>query len=416
MMERNDGIRSGDGRGRAWITALALLVLATAPNPRRLAAQSADVSITKTGPAQAEGNRVGTITYLIVTTNNGPSTATNVVVRDTLPPPPDHTFISASRSPTRTGRRLTWPAITLASGASVVDTVVIRVDAGPGVVLTNVAVVSAAQADPDVTNNLSRVLTLAVDATVVGVAVTPDGVDTLRQLPRTASGYSYAFTVTNTGSVVSDYDLLAAVGGGGASFVTVDSITGTAVTRGVPPDSARLAGLAAGGSAGVLAWYRVANVAAGSLESLRMLARSAVIPAVQDSGRAFVQVVKPAIVTVKGVSPAGVQAPGAELTYTMTVANGGSEAAADVVMVDSLPAEVEFKVGSVASLLPGGMTVVVEYSTDGADWTYVPISTGCAAPAGFDRCVTHIRWTLQQPLGAVAPDNTATLEFVARIR
>jgi uncharacterized repeat protein (TIGR01451 family) len=114
--------------------------------------------------------------------------------------------------------------------------------------------------------------------------------------------------------------------------------------------------------------------------------------------------------------PAGVQLPGAELTYSVVVANGGSEQAAGVVIVDSLPADVQFKVGSVASLLPPGVTAVVEYSTDGSGWGYTPSSTACSAPAGFDGCVSHVRWTFQQPLGAVTPDNSATLEFVARIR
>jgi hypothetical protein len=53
---------------------------------------------------------------------------------------------------------------------------------------------------------------------------------------------------------------------------------------------------------------------------------------------------------------------------------------------------------------------------DGTSWSYMPVSGGCGATAGFDRCVTRIRWTFQQPFSAVAPDNTATLEFVARIR
>jgi len=75
-----------------------------------------------------------------------------------------------------------------------------------------------------------------------------------------------------------------------------------------------------------------------------------------------------------------------------------------------------FPVGSVTSMLPGGVTVVVQYSTDGTSWGYVPSSTGCSAPAGYDRCVTHVRWTLQQPLSAVAPNNSATFELVARIR
>ena len=140
------------------------------------------------------------------------------------------------------------------------------------------------------------------------------------------------------------------------------------------------------------------------------------VPTVGDTGSTFVRVVRPAILTVKSVVPAGVQLPGAELTYSVVVANGGSEQAAGVVIVDSLPADVEFKVGSGTSLLPVGLTVVVEYSTDGTGWGYTPSSTACSAPAGFDGCVSHVRWTFQQPLGAVAPNNSATFEFVARIR
>lgn len=390
----------------AWAGVLAGLLV-----PGLLAAQSADVSVVKTGPSQIQAG--GTITYLIVTTNNGPSTATNVVVSDTLPPASDFQFVSASRGASRSARRLTWPAITLTAGQSVVDTVIITERAGLGAVLTNIAAVSGTQADPNPANNVSQVQTLVVDATVIGVAVAPDGADTTRRLPSNGTAYAYVFTVSNTGTVGSDFHLLGAVGGG---VLVLDSITGPGVTRGALPDSARLSGLAAGASAGVSAWYRVGNVAAGLLDSLVLRARSVPVSAVGDSGWSHVRTVRPALMTVKSVAPAGPQVPGAELTYSMVVANGGSEAATAVVLVDSLPAEVAFKLASVVTIVPAGGTALVEYSTDGSSWGYVPTTAGCGAPAGYDGCVTHIRWTLQQPLGAVAPDNSATFEFVARVR
>jgi len=643
------------------------LLIGAAAVPASVRAQ-ADVSVTKLGPAQAQGDRVGVINYLIVTTNNGPAQAVDVVVTDSLPAASDIRFLSASRGASRTGRLLTWPAITLTSGQSIVDTVSVRVDGRPGGTLVNVARATASSADPDTTDNRSEVQTLitagpvsdlavsksgpatamlgdtvryvvttrnlgtedaagvvvrdtlpagiqfvrasrtgsaaggvvtwpatalpngaALVDTVVGVAaapgaqtdvaaatttstdpysannngsnaaarvttavyasadvsvtktdgrtqvgqgevfpytivvsntgpdavtgvsltdafpagftgvtwtcaaaggavcgaasgsgdiagvtvdlpaggtatftatgtasgtgtlvntatvtspawlidpvpgndsatdgdteivvlsvvVTPDGLDTLRHLPSNGTGYVYAFTVTNTSAAAWAFDLFAYPAAGGGSFVTVDSVTGAGVSGGAVPDSARIASLGAGASAGVSVWYAVADVPAGSLDTLRLLAYPAAVPAVADSGFAVVQVVRPAIVTAKSVNPSGIQAPGTELTYTVTVTNTGSEAAEAVVTVDSLPAEVEFRVGSVSTTLPAGVGETIEYSTDGVDWSYLPASGACGAPAGFDGCVTRIRWTLTDPLSAVAPDNTGSLQLVARIR
>jgi len=119
----------------------------------------------------------------------------------------------------------------------------------------------------------------------------------------------------------------------------------------------------------------------------------------------------------KAVAPPGAQPPGTDLTYTVTITNGGSANAVTVVVVDTLPAQVDFQVGSVVSNLPPGISVVVEYSNDGGStWTYVPASGACLAPAGYDRCVNRVRWRLLNDLSSTPPDNTGTLEFVARIR
>jgi uncharacterized repeat protein (TIGR01451 family) len=123
------------------------------------------------------------------------------------------------------------------------------------------------------------------------------------------------------------------------------------------------------------------------------------------------------VAMTKSVSPTGTVTPGTELTYTVTITSQGNTDAVNVVVVDSLAAEVEFKLGSAVTNLPAGIGVSIEYSADaGSSWTYTPVSGGCGAAAGYDACVTHIRWTLQDDFPADPPDNTGSVGFVARIR
>lgn len=124
-----------------------------------------------------------------------------------------------------------------------------------------------------------------------------------------------------------------------------------------------------------------------------------------------------AMTIAKSVNPPGSPTPGTALTYTLAISNVGTASAVSVVVADTLPQQVDFQVGSAASNLPPGLGTVVEYSNDGgASWTYVPVSGGCAAPAGYDRCVRNIRWLLQNDLTSTPPENSGTLKFVVRIR
>ena len=126
---------------------------------------------------------------------------------------------------------------------------------------------------------------------------------------------------------------------------------------------------------------------------------------------------KPNLALNNSVAPPGTSPPSTDLTYTLLVTNNGGDNATTVVVVDTLAPTVQFKIGSVSNTLPAGVTVVVAYSNDaGVTWTYVPASGACSAPANYDRCVNRLRWTFQNPLSATAPNNTATLRFVAQIR
>ncbi len=156
---------------------------------------------------------------------------------------------------------------------------------------------------------------------------------------------------------------------------------------------------------------------AGTADSLYLRARATTDTTTSDTGFADVLVVRPNITISKLVNPNGTQPPGTDLTYTGTMTNAGTEAAVGASSVSSIAPETEFKVGSVVTSFPAGITVTVEYSDDdGSSWTYTPADQACSAPAGYDGCVTNIRWALQDPLPSSAPDNVGTMEYVARIK
>jgi uncharacterized repeat protein (TIGR01451 family) len=136
----------------------------------------------------------------------------------------------------------------------------------------------------------------------------------------------------------------------------------------------------------------------------------------------------PNILLVKSVSPTGILTPGTDLTYTIVYTNSGGLPATGFTLTDPNPQNaivlervlrnVDFKVGSQTSA-PGttGLTVTFEFSNDGGvTWTYVPVSAGGGAPAGYDRNVTNLRWRFTGSLSNVSPNNTGSVAFLVRIR
>jgi fimbrial isopeptide formation D2 family protein len=115
------------------------------------------------------------------------------------------------------------------------------------------------------------------------------------------------------------------------------------------------------------------------------------------------------------------QLSGTNLTYKITFTNSGGRAAQSFVLTDPDPAttlkisdNTDFKVGSVTTALGGLTSVTVTYSNNGgATFAYAPVSGGGGAPAGYDRNVTHIRWTFTGTLAAAASGNVS---FIVRIR
>jgi uncharacterized repeat protein (TIGR01451 family) len=248
------------------------------------------------------------------------------------------------------------------------------------------------------------------------VAIAP-ATASLTSLPTNTGTSTVSFTLQNIGAVSETYDLLTAKKPGTA--LTVVSITGPIVTQGANPDSARSGAVPSTGATTttVTVTYKVGNVAAGTIDTLKLTGRAVDNPARTSTGVLIVTVVRPVLAIGKAVSPTGSQLPGTDLTFTSTLTNTGSASASSVVIADSIPSWVQYKLATASATLPAGVTAAIEYSSDGGTtWTYTPASGACSAPVGFDRCVNRIRWRLLAALSSIAPNNQGTLQFVSRIR
>ncbi len=122
----------------------------------------------------------------------------------------------------------------------------------------------------------------------------------------------------------------------------------------------------------------------------------------------------------KSVSPTGAAQtiPGADLVYTIAFTNTGTGGASSLVITDPIPTNTDYKVGAnTSSLGTTGLSLVVAYSNNaGVSYLYSPASGGGGAPAGYDRAVTHIRWTFTGTLSQTSPNNSGSIGFTAHIR
>ena len=150
----------------------------------------ADLAVTKAGPGSV--NAANNIVYTITVTNQGPSTATSMVITDTLPA--GVTFLSATGGgTTNASGNVFWSAITnFVNGASTNFTLIVKAPA-TGIV-TNTAVVGSPVSDPTPGNNTSTPVITTVTPQA-DLAVTKAGPASVNA----ANNITYTITVTNQG-------------------------------------------------------------------------------------------------------------------------------------------------------------------------------------------------------------------------
>ncbi len=131
------------------------LVPAPPPPPVLPVAPTADLALTMTGPAQSAVDRA--VTFDVSVRNNGPNTATGVVVTDSLPSGMQAVSANVGQVACATSPSIRCSVGTLASGGTATLTIV-ATTLEPGV-HTHTATVSGNEADPAAANNSASATT-----------------------------------------------------------------------------------------------------------------------------------------------------------------------------------------------------------------------------------------------------------------
>lgn len=249
----------------------------------------------------------------------------------------------------------------ITQGGSITIQIVYDVASGQGGVNTVYTLTAASRRTPATSGNASSSIT---PGQTFAVAVTPDGGQNLQRLP--GNSYSFSFTVQNDGNGSDDFDLLGS--SPGSAVITVVSVNG------VSGDSTRIT-LAAGAAQSIAVVYNVANVAAGSTDTLYLRGRSVGQSATLDEGFLDLTVVKPNLTLTKaaylddGVTlVSGTVVPGQVIRYRITVTNDGSTSASSVQVTDALPAQVTYVSTSSStgwSISVSGQDVTASYTGTG---------------------------------------------------
>ena len=163
-----DGTTRGTIQNTASANSTELTAPVTSTQPTTVNA-SLDVSITK-----AESNDPvapnGTLTYTLVVTNTGPSTATNVQVADTVPAQLTVNSVATTiGTATNAGNAVTADLGDLAPNQSVTITIGTTVNANAQAQITNTATVTTDDAETNSANNTASVqTTLAANSAIAG--------------------------------------------------------------------------------------------------------------------------------------------------------------------------------------------------------------------------------------------------------
>jgi len=238
------------------ITNTATILSPTSPDPNgtnntsttnTTVTTSADVSVTKSGPAAATAG--SNVTYMITVMNGGPSNAASVTLTDVLPA--GTTFVSESQTAgpvftCTTGATVTCSIATLAPSASATFSLTVAFGGSivNGTTVTNTATVTTTTPDPVPANNTSSAPTLVsanadLSVTKSGPATTPSNTTITYTVTAANAGPANAATVSLTETVPA-----------GMTFVSVNQTSGPAfICSGTGPIVCTIATFTAGASA-----------------------------------------------------------------------------------------------------------------------------------------------------------------------
>ena len=325
----------------AWIAAIAPIAYG----------QSADLTVTKTGPDTSPAN--SDVPYSVTITNNGPDPAASATLTDNIPG--GMTFVSKMQNngPPFTctdpgpgfGGTVSCTIASLAAGGSANFTFVFHIPSGTpdGTTFTNIATVFSDTPDPLSENNSAATATSTPFPPQADIFVTKSG-------PTSAGpGTNVTFTITltnpstNAAQMVTLQDTLP----GTMTFVSWNPNPGpmtctTPAPGGGGTINCSTAVMAAGASfTYTLVGQIPTGTPSGTVFSNTATISSSNDPNTENNSGTDAVTVSLVDVSVTKIGPATVTA-GNPVTYTITVSNGGPDIAMNVVMNDPLPAGTTF--------------------------------------------------------------------------
>ncbi|HEX8173314.1 MAG TPA: IPTL-CTERM sorting domain-containing protein [Thermoanaerobaculia bacterium] len=315
-------------------------VTSTPPPPQ------ADMGVTKTGPGTAGP---GTdVTYTITVFNNGPDTAEDVVLSDTLPG--TLTLVSFDASPSNTGPAMncttpaagsggtiTCTADTFAAGTSNTFTLVAHVpDETTSGTVTNTVTVSTSTVDPNEEDD-SSLTELTVSN--VDVSVTKTG------------------PVSGTAGQDVTYSILVSNAGPDAATIELTDVTPAGTTFATLVQSGAICSTPAPNSAGTVQCTFALGVNQSSTFTLTLHTDPSITSVTNTADARVLDVfdrdttnnTSTATTPLSAVSDLGVAksgpataTPGTNLSYTVTVTNNGPSTATSVSLTDAIPTGTTF--------------------------------------------------------------------------
>jgi uncharacterized repeat protein (TIGR01451 family) len=315
---------------------------------------SADLAVMKSGSASATAGT--NVTYTVTLTNNGPSTAVNVTLTDTLPA--NTTFVSATQT--------SGPAFTCAHAAGVVTctsasfapaspaafTIVAAIAPNASGSMVNVAEASSPIADPNANNNRATVTTTL--ASSADLAVTKSGPASVTA----GTNATYTVTLTNNGPSTAANVTLTDTLAAGSTLVTATQTSGPTFncTSGTTTVTCTSASFAPAATATFQIVVSYPLTATGTATNVAEVTSSTSDP-VTANNRATAPTgigVAPADLSIAKSANAPELITGTSAVFTLVVRNHGPGQAEDVVVTDALPA------GTTLQSAPGcsGTTVV----------------------------------------------------------
>jgi uncharacterized repeat protein (TIGR01451 family) len=300
----------------------------TATTSTPVAAGSADLSLTKTGPAAVTPGQ--TIAFTVTVTNLGPSDAAGVSVDD--PTPPGLTFLSNAGACV-TAYPCSLSALAPGASHTITTTYSVPSDYSGANPIVNTATAAAATSDPVAGNN-AQSASVTVNAASADLAITKSGPASV--IP--GNSVVYTITVTNNGPSDAAGVSVADATPAGLTFSSTSGACATAF----PCD---LGTVPAGATQTITATYQLPSGYSGASPIVNTASVSSTTgDAVATNNSATASTtVDPASADlgITKTGPASV-VPGTTAVYTITITNAGPSDAAGASVADVTPAGLTF--------------------------------------------------------------------------